>query len=268
MQIVSIINQRVKKLCISVLDALLGLHQLFSAQAFGRRQITLGRVACLGSDLYSIRFQRKLGFRLINQQKVRADLWLLWLAGSARPRAELIKSHMLRPDVYPLIENQAALPWLAENDFEFLLMDSFSELTDQKFTHRKEGWSFCCHYSDINHSPEFDLDFECIGLLPVEKIEATYRQFFEWFEGRHPNKKVVFVLFPTALDERALYKERGAEIMRVMTKLQQEKQFIQNLIIDDALVDWNENDRFPYHFAKATNLAFIEAWDRLKVNAQ
>lgn len=247
----------------SVSDTFRAWRQLVSAQVFGKRQKILGRVACLGSDLYSLRFQRKLGFRLVNQQKVRVDLWLEWLEGNGRPRAELVKNLMSRPDVYPLIENQVALPWLAENDFEFLLMDSFSELTDQKFTHKKEGWSFCCHYSDINHNPEFDLDFECVGLLPIEEIEATYTRFFEWFESRHPHKKVVFVLFPTELDDRLLYKERGAEILRVMTKLQQEKRFIQNLIIDDSLVDWNENDRFPYHFAKATNLAFIEAWDRL-----
>jgi len=223
----------------------------------------LGRVACLGNDLYSLRYQRKYGYRLINQQKVRVDLWLDWIAGKDKPKPELVKSHMSRPDVYPLIENQAVLPWLAEREFEFLLMDSFSELTDQKFTHKKEGWSFCCHYSDLDHKAAFDNDFESHGLLPIEEIETTYSRFFEWFEKEHPGKVVIFVHFPTTLDERTLYKERSAEILRVVSKLQSIKPFIHNISVDDKYIEWNEHDRFPYHFSKSTNIAFVDRWDKL-----
>lgn len=239
------------------------LEQLINAQIFRKRQKVLGRVACLGSDLYALRYQRKHGFRLVNQQKVRVDLWIEWLSSGVKPKPELVKIHMSRPDVYLLIENQAVLPWLAEREFEFFLMDSFSELTDQKFTHRKEGWSFCCHYSDLKHSDDFDADFEGHGLLPIGEIEAAYIRFFEWFEKIHAGKEVFFVHFPTTLDERALYKVRGAEILRVMTKLQSNKPFIHNVSVDDNLVGWNENDRFPYHFSKSTNLAFVESWNKL-----
>lgn len=239
------------------------LGQLVSAQIFRKREKIIGRVACLGSDLYALRYQRKYGFRLINQQKVRVDLWLEGLSGAERPKPELVKSHMARSDVYPLIENQAVLPWLAESKFEFLLMDSFSELTDQKFTHRQEGWSFCCHYSDLIHSADFERDFQSCGLLPIEDIEQAYTRFFDWFGRKYPNKKVVFVHFPTTLDERILYKQRGAEIFRVMAKLQATKPFINNLSVDDKLVEWNENDRFPYHFSKFTNQVFVNNWGEL-----
>ena len=238
-------------------------YLLIAAQLFRQRRKILGRVACLGSDLYALRYQRKYGFRLINQQKVRVDLWLEWLSSKTIPRPEMIKGYMSRQDVYPLIENQASLPWLVENEFEFMLMDSFSELTDQKFTHRKDGWSFCCHYSDLDHTADFDKEFKSQGLLPIEEIESTYTRFFEWFEKEHPGKQVIFVHFPTTLDERALYKERSAEILRAMTKLQSIKPFIHNISIDDKSVEWNENDRFPYHFSKSTNLAFVDRWDKL-----
>jgi hypothetical protein len=246
-----------------ILRAVQMLRQFVSVQLFRKKQKVLGRVACLGSDLFALRHQRKYGFRLVNQQKVRVDLWLEWLAGEARPKPELVKSHMSRPDVYPLIENQATLPWLVEREFEFLLMDSFSELTDQKFTHRKEGWSFCCHYSDLDHTAAFDNEFESHGLLPIGEIEAAYTRFFEWFEKEHLGKEVIFVHFPTTIDERILYKERGTEILRIMTQLQATKLFIQNLSVDDKSVGWNENDRFPYHFSKSTNLAFADRWDKL-----
>ena len=256
-------NRLAMKIYKNVSRAAQKLGQYINAQIFRKRQKILGRVACLGNDLYALRYQRKYGFRLINQQKVRVDLWLEWSSNSAKPRPELVKSHMSRPDVYPLIENQAALPWLAERKFEFLLMDSFAELTDQKFTHRKEGWSFCCHYSDLKHSDDFDADFEGHGLLPIGDIEAAYTRFFEWFEKEHAGKEVIFLHFPTALDERTLYKERGAEILRAITKLQSNKPFIHNVSVDDNSVGWNENDRFPYHFSKSTNLAFVERWNKL-----
>lgn len=239
------------------------LRQFINAQIFRKKLKILGRVACLGNDLYALRYQRKYGYRLINQQKVRIDLWLDWLASENKTKPERVKSHMLRPDVYPLIENQAKLPWLAERDFLFLLMDSFSELTDQKFTHKKEGWSFCCHYSDLDHTEDFDKEFESQGLLPIGNIEAAYTKFFEWFEKKYPGKEVIFVHFPTTLDERVLYRKRSAKILRVMTKLQTIKPFIRNVSVDDKYVDWNENDRFPYHFSKSTNLAFVDCWDKL-----
>lgn len=239
------------------------LRHLVNARIFRNKQKVLGRVACLGSDLFVLRFKRKYGCHLINQQKVRVDLYLEWLASEARPKPALVQNHMMRADVYPLIVNQAMLPWLGERDFKFLLMDSFAELTDQKFTHRDEGWSFCCHYSDLEHTADFDKDFVNHGLLPIEEIETSYTRFFEWFEKEHPGKAVVFVHFPTALDQRALYKDRGAEIFRVMTKLQSTKQFIHNLSVDDKSVGWRESDRFPYHFSKATNLAFVEQWNKL-----
>jgi hypothetical protein len=185
------------------------------------------------------------------------------IGGAARPKPKFVKGHMSRQDVYPLIEEQANFPLIAQENFLFLLMDSFAELTDQKFTHRKEGWSFCCHLSDLERSPAFDEMFENNGLLPINEIEAVYTRFFEWFEQKYPGKDVIFIHFPTTLDERDSFKERSAEILRVMTALQKTKPFIQNLTLDEKFVEWNENDRFPYHYSKSTNLAFLALWNKL-----
>jgi len=148
-----------------------------------------------------------------------------------------------------------------------MLMDSFAELTDQKFRHRQDGWEFTCHYSDLNHSSELEKDFECLGLLPLEEIEPTYIRFFDWFEKTHPNKQVVFAHFPTSLDERELYKVRGQEIFRTMSKLGSKRGFIFNLSVADKYVDWHEEDRFPYHFAKSTYQAFLNEWQKVRCDA-
>jgi hypothetical protein len=219
-----------------------------------------GRVACLGRNIFELRYPKDTKTLLVNQQKVRVDLFVEWLEGAAKPRAELVKKYMLRQDVYPLIEQQSVSNWNSKCNFLYFLIDSFSELSDQKFTHKDEGWSFCCHYTDINHDSDFDNIFECNGLLPINKIESSYDKFFNFIEEYYPNKKVFFIHFPTKYDERPIFKERGEEILRVMNKFQQERKNIQNVYINEELVELNENDYFPYHFSSQTNNAFLAQW--------
>lgn len=227
------------------------------------RRRVLGRVACLGKSLFALRYPPHNSILLINQQKMRIDLWLDRIKGGARPNARIIKKYLLRHDVYPLIQEQMVLPWNVDEDFEFLLMDSFAELTDQKFTHRKNGWSFCCHFSDLNQSLNLDKIFECQGLLSIDKFELTYISFFDWFQKVYPGKRVVFIHFPTTLDSREIFKLRAAEIKRVMTDIASQRPYIKNVFIDDIDVRPAESDTFPYHFSADTNLAFIRKWDLL-----
>lgn len=229
-------------------------------------QRVFGRTACLGKDLFALRYSTLNKVVLDNFQKVRLDLWLAWINGADRPIPGAIESHMLRKDVYPFIKEQAKFLATQHQNFLYLLIDSFAELTDQKFTHKKEGWSFCCHLSDLALSENFNEIFECNGLLPISEIESVYRRFFDWFESEYPGKMVIFIHFPAKLDDRTVFKERAAEILKVMKGLEIIKPFIRNLTIDDDLVDWNESDRFPYHYSKSTNLAFISQWNQLEIH--
>ena len=56
------------------------------------------------------------------------------------------------------------------SNIDYLLFDSYAEFTDQKFQHREEGWSFCCHYTDLLHTDEFNRTFEKISQLCDEII--------------------------------------------------------------------------------------------------
>ena len=143
----------------------------------------LGRVACLGRNVFDSRISDLNHPVLINQQKVRCDLWMDYLSGAPRPDTKVVEAHLDRDYVAPTIAEQEKLPWLdtPSEKISCLIMDSFAELTDQKFVHRSGGWAFCCHYADINHTPEFDENFIRHGLLPIEEIENVYREFFEWF---------------------------------------------------------------------------------------
>jgi len=234
---------------------------------FFQKRIVLGRVACLGKDIFSLRHGKDKSALLINQQKTRVDLLCEWIDGKERPKSKQIRSHMSRTDIYPLIKEQESLPWLKWKGCDFILMDSFSELTDQKFSHKQEGWSFSCHYSDIKHTQEFDVLFENHGLLPIDDIENAYLKFFDLLDSLYPDKRIIFLHFPTSLDERKIYKERGAEILRVMKKIEEKHSNITNISIDDDKVDWHEEDKFPYHYSKSTNAAFLEQWNKKESQA-
>ena len=67
-----------------------------------------GRVACLGRNVFSLSPHSR-DFSFLNQQKVRCDLFLEWLAGAPRPRAEALRTHVDREDVFPLLCEQEAL---------------------------------------------------------------------------------------------------------------------------------------------------------------
>ncbi len=228
----------------------------------------IGRVACLGKDILSlIRFSEQGGIQFCNQQKGRVDLFLDILRGGQKPKAALIEPFMERKDVYPLIAEQELLPWFnVRGTVRLLVMDSYAELTDRKFTHRKEGWSFCTHYSDLIRSSEFDALFEHEGHIPLEALFKAYWDFFTWFENRYPQAHVAFIQFPTKLDTRDEYKERGQAIRSVITDIARVKPYILNIDLDESVVDWNEHDRYPYHFSKSTNKALADRWFWLEDN--
>jgi hypothetical protein len=226
----------------------------------------LGRIACLGQEIFKIKYSDTRNLHLINQQKTRADLLLQWIRGEMRPDARSVEAYMLRKDVFPFIEQQQLLPWMNVKKFEHLVMDSFAELTDQKFTHKEKKWSFCCHYTDIDHTPEFEKEFECHGLLPLEKIEEAYNLFFQWFETRYPGKKIYFIHYPTKLDTRAVFKERGAKILQIMKKIEHHTPYIQNMYVDDTIVNWHSSDTFPYHYSSNVNIALADQWKELEKN--
>ena len=224
----------------------------------------LGRTACLGQTCFKIKSGKK-NRQLNNQQKTRVDLLCEWIHGAQRPQANLIKPYLMRVDIYPFIVQQQEMPWFQTKDeIQYLLMDSFAELTDQKFTHRTEGWSFCCHYTDIEHTAKFKEEFECCGLLPIEDIEKVYNEFFDWFEKSYPDKIVIFIHFPAKLDYRKIYQDRAKAIFNIMQKIESQRKYIYNIAISDENVSWHEDDNFPYHYGKDTYKVFIEEWRRIE----
>ena len=221
------------------------------------KKIILARTACLGLDIIKQK-TKNMKTTVINQQKTRVDLFLDWLDGTRRPRADIVEKHLARKDVLYTIKQQEELPWLCvKGKIEYLVMDSFSELTDQKFVHKKEGWAFACHYSDINHTPEFEKEFSCEGLLDLALLEKLYIRFFDWFKKSHPDCPVYYLHFPTSRDKRELFKARGTAIMEVVGGISG-SMGIKSVHVGDEYVVPHETDDFPYHYGKLTHEKFAE----------
>ncbi len=224
--------------------------------------IVLTRISCLGRDVLNIKYENYKYINKSNIQKGRVDMMMNWLEGEERPNSKIVKKHLLRKDIFPHIKQQERNDWTREKNIEFLLMDSYSELTDQKFTHKEKGWSFLSHYSDIKQTVEFNKLFSCEGLLLIEDLEKSYRDFFRWFGNKFPGKFVFFIHFSTKFDDRQIFKKRSKEILKIMEKLELENEFIHNIIVEDNKITQNDGEKFPYHFSNKTFKEFVNKWNQ------
>ena len=164
--------------------------------------------------------------------------------------------------MFPLIQQQQNLNWFKyKHNWQYLLMDSYSELADQKFTHKKDGWSFCCHYTDINHSEEFNREFICDGLLSVDLLSKAYEDFFDWYEIKYPGKKIIFIHYSSTYDQRPKFAERAQKIREIIISNAQKRSYLIDLYIDDSLYEPNEQDDFPYHYSNATYKEILRVWE-------
>ena len=203
------------------------------------------RMACLGKDVFS-------SLQLINYQKLRIDLFLNIYKTGRAPRYKTIAPFIKRPDVLPLIAQQTSIEAFTREIqcVKHLLMDSYSELVDQQFIHRKEGWSFCANYSDLKHSLEFDETFISNGLLSTKLIKEKYVEFFNVIWKLNSSIVIIFIHFPTLLDDRALFQERGEAIFSAISEINDVR--LVNLKLSDEKVAPNLQAPFPYHFSQQT----------------
>ncbi len=138
----------------------------------------LARVACLGQwTLNNLSIKNKV---VHNQQKTRVDLFLDVESGRlGRTKADIALKYITRSDISESIFSQETMLWLNEQDPKAIIMDSFAELTDQRFNHKIENWAFCSNYSDINHSAAFSAIFDKMGLLRIDVLYDKYNEFFK-----------------------------------------------------------------------------------------
>ena len=208
----------------------------------------LGRMACMGTDTFKL---LNLKIPLINIQKGRVD-YLVDVESSKRFAAKThrIAQYISRSDITGLIAQEENAVNLPKNPPLTLLMDSFSELTDQRFYSRTDNSSFLSGYTDVNHTPKFKEKFECKGLLPLDDLSQIYEKFFDMIAAKYGEIPVFFMHFPKRLEERELFQQRHDRIRLAIEGVSTKRRSIISLTVPDNYVEWPCDDkaRFPYHF--------------------
>jgi hypothetical protein len=210
----------------------------------------MGRIACMGQDVLKL---LNIGVPVLNVQKGRIDyLHMITQKSKNIVRTGQVVSFIYREDIKGLILQQELRYGNLKKPPIALCMDSFSELTDQLFYHRKQKWSFCANFSDINHTIEFKKKFEAIGLLSVDSLLEQYRNFFNLFRQRYPLAPIIFMHFPVKLDKREKFHLRYKKIKEAIDKLETEFQSFYSFTADEEIVEWPEElipglENFPNH---------------------
>lgn len=220
----------------------------------------LGRVACLGNEIIT---QLNLHKGLINHQKSRID-YLLKI--NLEPELTVISK-----EITPLLERKYIAATIKQQEIDFfsykkpdlIVMDSFSELTDQLFISKKDGKMFLANFSDINHDDNFTHSFNYAGLIDAINLEKIYDQFFYKIRTTYGGVPILFFHFPTKLDERLNFQRRGQDILKALNLLSDQHQNLYSISVSDADIiksneETDELKDFPYHYGKTTYAAFIK----------
>lgn len=178
-------------------------HKYYRFQSFR----VLGRTACLGNEII-----KQMGWEknYINHQKSRVDYLLdLNRDKSIFSKADEILKYLKHKFIIGTIEHQR-YDFFRYPKPDIIVMDSFSELTDQLFLNKNDNTRFLANYGDVAHDI-LPSNFKCLGLLEEDKLFQIYDSFFERIQNTYPNTMVYFIHFSTVLDSREKFKNRGGD---------------------------------------------------------
>ena len=137
-----------------------------------RKPWVMRRTACLGNDVFEL--LEFLPKRSINIQKGRIDL----LTKSLNQRFGILKLYQAktfieRSDIRPLIFRQSISRLNLLRPPIVVLIDSYSELTDQEFILPNKAKIYC-NFSDVFQT--VDKTIESNGLLDLRELDSYYEK--------------------------------------------------------------------------------------------
>lgn len=211
-----------------------------------KKKWVFGRVACLGTDSFNLINSE---YNLYNIQKGRIDFLLESFKNGKsiiKPSLRLLK-YIPRVDIKNLILNQFYFRFDSVYDPELLIMDSYAELTDQKFISKKNHNSFFfSNYSDVKENNLF----HCIGLISTDNsLKDIYYKFFICFRSKYPDTPICYINFPKKLEYRPKYIDRHFKIKEIIHEVCLKFENFYVLDVPDEIIT-NSSDKFPYHYNK------------------
>ena len=218
----------------------------------------LSRTACLGDEII-----KKMGWskNCINHQKSRVD-YLLALASdsSISPKPEEIIKYLKNKFIIGTIEQQKK-DFFGYKKPDIIIMDSFSELTDQMFIDTNSNRRFLANYGDIQHEL-LPNHYVCSGLIESD-LYKVYDLFFKKISEVYKNTPLYFVHFSAILDTKEKFRDREKEIKNAILSCSKKYLFIKIIDIDGSEIEWSDegDDEYktlPYHYSKETYNLFTK----------
>ena len=224
-------------------------------QTFAREDNWIfSRTACLGNDSLALTKEYSLLFRM-NLQKARSDLLIRKPDSLKKLSPLIIQKFISRGDITPHIWAQSNRQFQKMPRPLFIVIDSYSDLTDVEFFHQATGSSFFCHKSDLFQLDEGEINLSIRGLLNLDEVESLYRILIYSLRNLWGvNIKIFFIHYPTKLEVHDLYLTRAKIIEKAVDNLANLDKYLYPIKIPEALVHPEifpngEISTFPYHYS-------------------
>ena len=222
-----------------------------SPKFYRRKSWILSRTACLGSDAAElIPDIKKLKYPRINFQKTRIDHLNFLLNGG---KIRVANQYEINDaSVFSLVQKQKSIKLKFHEEPLLILLDTYSELTDQEFV-TNDGRKFFANYSDVNEKKISNKTIVCLGRIDSNTIYVNYFEFCKAIYTRWPDTKIVFIAYPTTYETRSVYLQQSKSIDEALSKLVDKLPRIKVIKIPNEIVSQDERvDDFPYHFGEST----------------
>ena len=217
---------------------------------FKRKKVILSRTACLGNDIKKILFTDAIDF---NFQKSRIDGIL---SGRISEICFLdLVPFIARKDIFDILLGQRR-HFFSVSRPDYIFIDSYSELTDQKFIIKENNKEFFCNYSDVSPESNKQDVLKCEGLLELENVKNLYENFFRQVTTKYPGVPIIFIHFPYALEKREKMIKRAMQIKQSLEELALKYKDLYSFSLDESSNEVKRVDEMPYHYQKETYDAF------------
>jgi len=272
---VSAISSRDSTIKSSIIDFLrfqvqfskvLFLRNNFYLRIFSRKPWVMRRTACLGNDVFEI--LEHLPKRSLNIQKGRIDL----LTKSFHGRLGIMKLYksrkfIERADIRSLVIRQSISQLKKLNPPQIIIIDSYSELTDQEFLLPNKA-NIYCNFSDLR--PNKDLLVQSNGLLDLGSLDDYYETFLMSVIEKWGGVPLIFLHFPEYKEPREKFRERS-KMIRDSALRTSHKYANFHFVELDEIEFWQLHkpnaDEFPYHYNHEVKKAFADKVDAILLDS-
>ena len=214
------------------------------------KPIIVSRSVCLGTWAFDRIDIGKM--KLFNCGKNRVD-YALDMHKDKSQRADAFEISKYTPRDYRSFRGWY---WAEEQDLfkhkkvKAFVMDSFSELVDQRFISKKNGHSFCTIYRAVKGTKLCDL-YDCLGLLDIDLIKKYYLAFFKELRKVYEDIPIVFIHFSTVFETRENFIARAVQIEKAIDEINREEN-MGIIQIKPRIIEHHETDPNAYHYSKNT----------------